>query len=49
MIGGEERLKNFDQWMKELSKGIYLQNNDEDMKVLWKANEIFEDDFEDEE
>ncbi len=49
MIGGREGVKNFDQWTEELSKEIYIQNNDEDMKVFWKANEIFDDDFEEEE
>lgn len=42
-------MKNFDQWTEELSKEMYLQNDDENMKVLWKANEIFEDDLEEEE
>jgi hypothetical protein len=42
-------LKNFDQWAEELSKEMYIQTDDENMKVLWKANEIFEDDLEEEE
>jgi hypothetical protein len=49
MIGGEEGLKNFDQWTEELSKEMYIQTDDENMKVFLKANEIFDDDLEEEE
>ena len=42
-------MKNFDQWMEELSKQIFVRSNEEDMKVLWKMNEIFDEDFEEEE
>jgi len=42
-------LKNFDQWIEELSKEIFIQNDKEEMRVLWKMNEMFDDDFEEEE
>ena len=43
-------MKNFDQWTEELSKEIFVRNDEDDMRILWKANEIFvDDDFEEEE
>jgi hypothetical protein len=43
-------LKNFDQWTEELSKQVLVQTDEDNMKVLYKANEIFvEDDPEGEE
>jgi hypothetical protein len=43
-------LKNFDQWMEELSKQIVIQSDDQDMKAPWKANEtLVDEDFEEEE
>jgi hypothetical protein len=42
-------LKNFDQWTEELSKEIYVRNDEEKMKIFWKTNEIFDDDVEEEE
>ena len=43
-------MKNLDQWMEELSKDVFTQADDDDRKVLFKADEIFvEDDFEEEE
>jgi len=42
-------VKNFDQWAEELSKEIYVRNDEENMKILWKMNEIFDDDVEEEE
>ena len=42
-------MKNFDQWAEELSKEIYVRNDEENMKILWKMNEIFDDDVEEEE
>ncbi len=43
-------MKNFDQWMEELSKDGFAQQDDEDKKkVLSKTDEIFvEDDVEEE-
>lgn len=42
-------MKNFDQWMEELSKEIYVRNDEENIKIFWKVNEIFDDDVEEEE
>jgi hypothetical protein len=48
--GGGKGLKNFDQWTEELSKQIVIRSDEEGMKALGKANEIFvDDDFEEEE
>lgn len=42
-------MKNFDQWTEELSKQIAIQSDEQDMKPIGKANEIFnDDDFEEE-
>ena len=49
MIRREEGVKNFDQWTEELSKEIFARTEQEEIKVLWNWNEIFEDDFEEEE
>jgi hypothetical protein len=48
-VGRGEALKNFDQWVEELSKQIFIQNDKEDMKIVWKMNEAFDDDLEEEE
>jgi len=49
-VGSGKSLKNFDQWTEELSKQIVIRSDEEDMKALGKANEIFvDDDFEEEE
>jgi len=43
-------VKNFDQWTEDLSKQVCLQMDEDNMKVLYKAQEIYvEDDFEEEE
>ena len=43
-------LKNFDQWIEELSKQIVVRSDEEDVKTLWKANEkLADDDLEEEE
>jgi hypothetical protein len=43
-------VKNFEQWTEELSKQVSVQTDEENMKVLYKAKEIFvEDDLEEEE
>jgi hypothetical protein len=42
-------LKNYDQWTEELSKAVFVQTDEDDRKVLLKADEIFvDDDFEEE-
>ena len=43
-VGGGKSLKNFDQWTEELSRQIVAQSDEQDMKVVGKANEIFNDD-----
>ena len=48
--GGGEKVKNFDQWTEDLSKQVCLQMDEDNMKVLYKAQEIYvEDDSEEEE
>jgi hypothetical protein len=43
-------VKNFDQWIDELSKQGFVQTDEDNMKVVYKAKEVFvEDDFEEEE
>jgi hypothetical protein len=43
-------MKNFDQWTEELSKQVCVQTDEDNMKVHYKAKEIFvEDDIEEEE
>jgi hypothetical protein len=43
------KLKNFDEWTEELSKDVFPQTDQDDRKVLLKADEIFvDDDFEEE-
>ena len=42
-------MKDFDQWTEELSKAVFVQPDEDDRKVLLKADEIFvDDDFEEE-
>ncbi len=42
-------MKNYDQWTEELSKAVFVQTDEDDRKVLLKADEIFvDDDFEEE-
>ena len=49
-IGGGEKVKNFDQWTEELSKQGFVQTDEDNMKIVYKAKEVFvEDDFEEEE
>ncbi len=46
---GGKSMKDFDQWMKELSKQIVTQNDEQDIKAIGKANEFLsDDDFEEE-
>jgi hypothetical protein len=48
--GGGEKMKNFDQWTEELLKQVFVQTDEDNVKVLYKAKEIYvEDDFEEEE
>ena len=46
----QKDLRNFDQWMEELSKKNIIQNEEQETKPLWKADEnLAEDDSEEEE
>jgi len=49
--GWEQKdLRNFDQWMEELSKQNIIQKDEQETKPLWKADEnLAEDDSEEEE
>jgi hypothetical protein len=42
-------LKNFDQWTEALSKDIYGQTDEENAKVLWRMDEFFDEEMEEEE
>ena len=47
---GRRKVKNFDQWTEELSKQVFVQTDEENVKVLYKAKEVLvEDGFEEEE
>jgi len=41
-------LKNFDQWTEELSKQIFVRDEEEEMNIFWKMEETYDDDFEEE-
>lgn len=41
-------MKNFDQWIEELSKEIYVRDDEDETKILSKLNEMTDEDFEEE-
>jgi hypothetical protein len=41
-------VKNFDQWTEELSKQGFVQTDEDNVKVLYKAKEIYVEDEEEE-
>lgn len=41
-------LKNFDQWMEELSKEIFVRSDEDDVRVLSRLNEMTDEDYEEE-
>ena len=47
-VGGGEGLKNFDQWTEELSREIFVRNDEEDGRVLSRLNEMIDEDYEEE-
>lgn len=48
-VRGGGRLKNFDQWTEELSKVVFVQDDEDEKKVLLKPEEVLvDDDFEEE-
>jgi hypothetical protein len=44
----EGKVKNFDQWMEELSKEIYIRSDNEETGVLSRLNEMIDEDYEEE-
>jgi hypothetical protein len=47
LVGGEG-VKNFDQWTEELSKEIYVRNDEDETGILSRLNEMTNEDFEEE-
>ena len=47
-VGGGDMLKNFDQWAEELSKEIFVRNDEEDARDLSRLNEMTDENFEEE-
>lgn len=47
LVGGEG-VKNFDQWTEELSKEIYVRNDEDEVRILSRLNEMTDEDFEEE-
>jgi hypothetical protein len=47
LVGGEG-VKNFDQWTEELSKEIFIRNDEDEAKILSRLNEMTDEDFEEE-
>ena len=41
-------MKNFDQWTEELSKEIYVRNDEDEARILSRLNEMTDEDFEEE-
>ena len=41
-------MKNFDQWTEELSKEIFIRDDEDEVKVLSRLNEMTDEDFEEE-
>lgn len=41
-------MKNFDQWTEELSKEIFIRNDEDEAKILSRLNEMTDEDFEEE-
>ena len=41
-------MKNFDQWMEELSREIFVRNDEDEAKILSMLNEMTDEDFEEE-
>lgn len=41
-------MKNFDQWTEELSKEIFVRNDEDESKILSRLNEMTDEDFEEE-
>jgi len=48
ILVGEEGVKNFDQWTEELSKEIFIRNDEDEAKILSRLNEMTDEDFEEE-
>ena len=48
LVGGGEGVKNFDQWTEELSKEIYVRNDEDEARIFSSLNEMTDEDFEEE-
>ncbi len=42
-------MRDYAQWMTELSKEIYVRSDEENSKIFWKINEMYDEDVEEEE
>ena len=47
LVGGEG-VKNFDQWTEELSKEIFVRNDEDEARIFSSLNEMTDEDFEEE-
>jgi len=41
-------VKDFDQWTEELSKDIYVRNDEDEERIFSSLNEMTDEDFEEE-
>ena len=41
-------MKNFDQWTEELSKEIFVRNDEDEARILSRLNDMTDEDFEEE-
>lgn len=41
-------MKDFDQWIEELSKEIFVRNDEDETKILSRLSEMTDEDFEEE-
>jgi len=44
-----KKLRSFDQWTEELTRDISFQKDEDNTKVLWRMDEVFDEDMEEEE
>jgi hypothetical protein len=47
LVGGEG-VKDFDQWTEELSKEIFVRDDEDETKILSRLSEMTDEDFEEE-
>ena len=41
-------MKNFDQWIEELSREMFVRSDEDEAKILSRLNEMTDEDFEEE-